>query len=132
LLTCIPLFALPASNLQESVALLLKQPALIGLDASELRARLSGLAAAVGCEQSKAARLAAHSASLIMLHPDYVKVGRRIRFFFSTFNCLTAVLMLWLRPSDAFIASCCLLEAVPARRMTRSTAGCRAAWPVCT
>lgn len=60
---------------QESVALLLKQPALIGLDASELRARLSGLAAAVGCEPAKAVRLASHSANLIMLHPDYVKVS---------------------------------------------------------
>lgn len=71
---CPPLF-FPALIPQESVALLLKQPALIGLDASELRTRLSGLAAAVGCEPAKAVRLALHSANLIMLHPDYVKVS---------------------------------------------------------
>jgi hypothetical protein len=61
--------------MQESVALMLKQPALIGLDAAELRERLQGLADAVGCERSKAARLASHTASLIMMHPDYIKVG---------------------------------------------------------
>lgn len=54
---------------------MLKQPAVIGLDTTELRERLQGLADAVGCERSKAVRLACHTSSLIMMHPEYIKVG---------------------------------------------------------
>lgn len=68
--------------MQESVALVLKQPALIGLDSAELQGRLRGLADAVGCDMAAAARLATHSATLVMLHPDYIKVGggNRVEF----------------------------------------------------
>lgn len=62
--------------LQESVALVLKQPALIGLDTAELAARIQGLSEAVGCETAAAAKLAGAHSSLIMLHPDYVKVSQ--------------------------------------------------------
>lgn len=54
---------------------MLKQPSFIGLDASELCQRLDGLADAVGCEQSKAVRLAAHTGAFIMWHPDYIRVS---------------------------------------------------------
>lgn len=70
------LFSLPSHlHLQESVALTLKQPALIGLSPAELRERLTGLAEAVGCDRQAAARLAAASSTLLMLHPRYVEVG---------------------------------------------------------
>jgi hypothetical protein len=62
---------------QESVALVLKQPALIGLDTAELTARIQGLSQAVGCDAAAAAKLAGSHAALIMLHPDYVKVSQR-------------------------------------------------------
>lgn len=61
--------------LQACVALMLKQPALIGLDTDELRVRLAALSEAVGCDKPDAARLVAAAAELVMMHPDYVKVS---------------------------------------------------------
>lgn len=57
--------------------MVLKQPALIGLDTAELAERVQGLSQAVGCEPAAAAKLAGSHSALIMLHPDYVKVSQR-------------------------------------------------------
>jgi hypothetical protein len=72
--TCAPADLALSVCMQECVAFALRHVAVVGLDGSELRARLSGLADAVGCDHTQALRVAAAQPSLLMLHPTYVQV----------------------------------------------------------